>query len=687
MTIEAIKRNLAASWPLALLLLLSAYFRLNHIYHGAGFHPDERHMVFVAEKLSRSDLNPHSFAYGSLPYYLLWILSSIFGVVWEGARTYDGLFIVGRILCAGFGLIGIWATYRLAENVYGDKRISLLAATILGLNTFHIQLSRFYTVDVVLTTFITLGLWAAVSLADKASWPRVLTAIVIWGAALATKISASFLVVPIGIGLVASQVGFSWPPQITGAKIARLIGLALAIGLAALVVFVCLEPFAIIDRQEFLRQITEQTEMVKGKWRPPYTIQYMHTLPYLYPLSQMWQWTLGWPVALTCLLGLTAAGWRLVRRFSPKEAIITLWVIVFFFAIAGFQVKFPRYLMPIYPALFILAAKFLVDIAFGVGRESTPISIQVNLPSVSISPRQKKILVFSLSTILVAGLALWSIPKLWFLWQKWNSRSMFEATVGKAPGKFESIRDLDIAPSGRVAVCDALNHRIQVFDPQGELVLTTGSFGTGLGQLNEPHAVAFGPNEDMYVLDTWNSRIAVYDKDGNPLRNFTAPDGLFGPRAVALRGDKLYVTDSGHSRIVVLSIQGSFVMQMGSLGEGWGQLKEPVGIAVTEKGEIWVADSGNNRLVVYDATGKPHATINVSGWTGDGLKEAYLDVDEHNQVYLTDPLTGVLWSTADSTQPLQEVAAGPGSTRGLAVRGDEILVSFDNHVERLRLTK
>ncbi len=61
-----------SDYGIVLMLTLGAFFlRVPWLEHGIGYHPDERHIVMVAQKLTWQDLNPHSFAYGSLLFYCL----------------------------------------------------------------------------------------------------------------------------------------------------------------------------------------------------------------------------------------------------------------------------------------------------------------------------------------------------------------------------------------------------------------------------------------------------------------------------------------------------------------------------------------------------------------------------------------------------------------------------------------
>ena len=102
---------------LVALTLLGATLRATGIPHGVGFHPDERHMAQVTEKLGVQHMNPKSFAYGSFSFYAAWgfahVIASISSAIESISRyispshvisfgschtfSYDCVFISGRI--------------------------------------------------------------------------------------------------------------------------------------------------------------------------------------------------------------------------------------------------------------------------------------------------------------------------------------------------------------------------------------------------------------------------------------------------------------------------------------------------------------------------------------------------------------------------------------------------------------
>ncbi|MGD8589334.1 MAG: NHL repeat-containing protein [Chromatiales bacterium] len=68
--------------------------------------------------------------------------------------------------------------------------------------------------------------------------------------------------------------------------------------------------------------------------------------------------------------------------------------------------------------------------------------------------------------------------------------------------------------------------------------------------------------------------------------------------------EQIYIVDSGNNRVICYSKEGKFLFTFGSAGEGEGQLLAPVGISTASDGSVFVADRGNRRIQIFDENGK-----------------------------------------------------------------------------------
>jgi DNA-binding beta-propeller fold protein YncE len=227
---------------------------------------------------------------------------------------------------------------------------------------------------------------------------------------------------------------------------------------------------------------------------------------------------------------------------------------------------------------------------------------------------------------------------------------------GTAPGQFQSPRALATGPDGVLYVADSRNHRIQKFDSAGNLLWTTGSFGSidnntaQPGLFNEPWGVGVGPDGSVYVADTWNHRIQKLDANGQFITMWgrfgqgESIDAFWGPRSVVVDGrGRVYVADTGNKRVAVFDEQGNALSTVGLPGSDPGQLDEPVGLAVTDDGTLYVADTWNLRVQVFTpAPGTDDFVFTrewpIVGWFGQSVEnKPYLALDNRGRVYVTDP--------------------------------------------------
>lgn len=195
---------------------------------------------------------------------------------------------------------------------------------------------------------------------------------------------------------------------------------------------------------------------------------------------------------------------------------------------------------------------------------------------------------------------------------------------------------------------DDFEHRILVRNPDGSLVRSFGSRGSGNGQFGVLHGVAVGANDDIYVIDQGNHRVQQFRSDGTFVRAFSG--GGKGPgklpadtRGITVDRDNgwVYVVDADESQIEKFGTDGKYLLTWGSEGSGAGQFRDG-GRQVTIGADhnVYVADYGNFRVNVYTPTGTFLRTVPspVPGPPDGGFNQA-TDVAVRNatgDVYVTD---------------------------------------------------
>lgn len=209
--------------------------------------------------------------------------------------------------------------------------------------------------------------------------------------------------------------------------------------------------------------------------------------------------------------------------------------------------------------------------------------------------------------------------------------------------------DLDVDANGDIYILDSLNNRVQVYDARGNFLRMWGSTGEGEGQFNLIAAedgegfgsIALDGQGNVYVADRFNQRIQKIDTDGQFLLAWSQIDsgsGFSRPYGVAVdEQGNVYVMDDRRSEIVAFDGNGQLLARWGESGEEDGQFNNAGLIFVAPDGSVYVADFDNNRIQKFDAQGQFLAKWGTSG-SGDGELSFPNDValDAEGNMYIAD---------------------------------------------------
>lgn len=177
--------------------------------------------------------------------------------------------------------------------------------------------------------------------------------------------------------------------------------------------------------------------------------------------------------------------------------------------------------------------------------------------------------------------------------------SMF-GSAGDGPGQFRWPVGVCADGAGNLYVSEyGGNDRIQVFDAQGRFLRTFGSFGDGPGQLQRPQNLCW-QGDGILVADAMNNRLQRFRADGTCLGvvGGATPPELRFPYAVAVdAAGAITVVEYSGNRVTRLDRDGRVLARVGRPGRGAGEFATPWGMAMDAAGRVWVADTGNRRLV------------------------------------------------------------------------------------------
>ena len=297
-----------------------------------------------------------------------------------------------------------------------------------------------------------------------------------------------------------------------------------------------------------------------------------------------------------------------------------------------------------------------------------------------------------------------------------------------------------LSHDGSLYIADTGNHRIRRVDSSGTVTTVAGTGERGssgdrgpavAAALNGPKGVAVDAAGTLYIADTGNHRIRRVDSSGTVTTiagtgeyDFIEDDGpavaawLDGPSEVAVDdGGNLYIADAGNHRIRRVDLSGTITTvagpgRPGDSGDGgpavMARLANPGGVALDNGGNLYIADTGYNRIRRVDVSGTITTIAGTGrfGYGGDGGpavmaqlgSPADVAVDDEGNVYIADTLnsrirrvdpSGTITTIAGTGEAGFTTDGGPATAAqldrplGVAVGGDGNLYIADTENHRI----
>jgi len=245
---------------------------------------------------------------------------------------------------------------------------------------------------------------------------------------------------------------------------------------------------------------------------------------------------------------------------------------------------------------------------------------------------------------------------------------------------------------GRIYVADSDNHRIRLFDADWKPVRQFGRFGSGQGEFGYPVAVAINSAGEVFVTEIHNNRVQVVSEQGVFIRWFPEnKDDLKGPSALYIdRNDRVYVFDRGDQQVKLFDRKGKLIRTFGG-GNGPGErLRFAMGLAVMSDNSLVVSDSGNRAIKIFDRNGtlKELLPRNTGGMPALGLPRGVAVIND-NKFAVVDGLSRKVYLIRRSGQGWKSEALnhdfilpdGAFYSNGklyVTDRGESSVIVFDN---------
>jgi hypothetical protein len=340
---------------LGLILAAGLVLRVLHNDHGLPYvyYVDEgSHFTKRAIEVFR-DPNPGYFQNPSAYTYLLHVVYRLAALPAGGSEAVidayktnaPWVFQVSRTLAALLCLAGVGAVYAAGRALW-DRRTGLLAAAVLCFAFLPVAFSRMALTDTGTLAPVAVALWLSIRIAGGAGLRTCALAGVAVGLAIGFKYTAGLIVVVPALALLLRRdAGFA----LRG-------GLAVLAG--AVVAFAVTNPFFFLDLDRALHQLRGQAELAgnQGKFGQEGETGVLYYLDSLL-------WGLGYAAAAAALAGALL----LARRDRARAALLLAFPVVLLLYLSLQSRFFGRWLLPVYPALALLAGYAIARAAAWVG--------------------------------------------------------------------------------------------------------------------------------------------------------------------------------------------------------------------------------------------------------------------------------------------------------------------------------
>lgn len=267
-----------------------------------------------------------------------------------------------------------------------------------------------------------------------------------------------------------------------------------------------------------------------------------------------------------------------------------------------------------------------------------------------------------------------------------SGASAFEAEfISASDVELDNPHDVKLSPDGtRLFVSDVGNDRVVVLDAESLALL--GHFGAE--EQDGTHDVDFDAEGRLYVADTHNHRIAIYELEGAQGRLVGELAGdLRKPEGVLVGPDgRVYVTGAGTGNLVVY--------RNGTVEKETGGLSSPHDLEFAPNGDLWIADAANDRMVRMSPD--LEAKTVLKGATYDFSGPRYLDVAPDGTLVVADKYSHSVKVIAEDGTLLGKIGdgnsgEGPQKFRtpeGVELRGDTAWIadSGNDRIVKYRIT-
>jgi len=204
----------------------------------------------------------------------------------------------------------------------------------------------------------------------------------------------------------------------------------------------------------------------------------------------------------------------------------------------------------------------------------------------------------------------------------------------------------------RILVLDGVSNRVVAYSYEGKFLSSFGKGGTGEAELSYPLGMCLDAQDNIYIADSGNARVQVYDQNGKHLQQIKLPQSKQQKRpdptdvVVDNQRQLLYVVDNENHQVLVYNLQEKkFIHTVGGMSHKEDGFRWPFSLYIDQKGVVYVVDVVNTRV----RTILPEEGFAMGGdigrWgveKGELFRPKGVAVNAKGQIFIADSYLGVI---------------------------------------------
>lgn len=338
---------------LGVLIILGAIFRFYNLNWGAPwyFHPDERNIASAVTQLTfPSQMNPHFFAYGTVPIYAIYVTGVMQNLFSSWHVTFEQAILVMRFYSALLSLLLIPSLFYIGKKMK-DTSVGITSALLGTFSIGFIQFAHFGTFEIWLTFFSLWFFYFSLRILQTKNYFFVIFTSILFGLLMGIKVSSLPLILlpTVAIFIQAFRVNKTHIKKILICLLKLLIFLIISTTIYSLT-----NPFVIIDPISFLGSMRYESSVTLGTLPVFYTGEFFATIPIVFQFLRIYPFLLN-PV-LT-LLFIPTFFYILIQGIIKKKIsylFLILGYLLIFLSQAFLFTKWTRYMTPTIPFMIFI---------------------------------------------------------------------------------------------------------------------------------------------------------------------------------------------------------------------------------------------------------------------------------------------------------------------------------------------